>query len=66
MIRTSVAIGFLFFGIVLLYTGYERAGSATGGVTGTFLTGPWLYFITGAALFVSGSGLLAGKKGKKR
>lgn len=64
MIRRSMAVGCLLLGIVLLYTGYERVGSAVEGVTGTFLGGPWPYFVAGAVLFISGAGLLTGKKRK--
>jgi LPXTG-motif cell wall-anchored protein len=64
MIRKSVAIGCLLFGIVLLHAGYVKNQSVLEGVTGTFLSGPWAYFVAGAVLFISGAGLLAGKKRK--
>lgn len=65
MNRKAIASGFLLTSIALVYTAYEKTGTTSGGVTGTFLTGPWIYFIAGAVLFVSGCGILAGKKGKR-
>jgi LPXTG-motif cell wall-anchored protein len=71
MIRRSVALGCLLLGIVLLYMGYEKTQSLAGGISRAFSGGysadTWAYVIAGAVLFVSGAGLLAGKKkGRKR
>jgi len=66
MMRKSVAIGCVIFGLGLFYMGFEKTQSAVEGMAGTFLAGPWPYFIAGAVLFISGLGMLSGRKGKKR
>ena len=70
MIRRSVAIGCVIFGVVLLYIGYEKTQSVMEGFSSTFSGGysteTIAYLAVGGILLIAGVVMAFGKKKKKK
>ena len=70
MIRKSVGIGCLILGVVLFYLGYENSRTVMDAMSRTFsgvsTAQTWAFYIAGAALIISGLGILMGRKRKRR
>jgi len=70
MMRTSLSLGFVILGGVLVYIGYGKTQSFVGGMSRTFSGGysaeTMIYLIGGGVLLMTGLVMLLGKKKKKR
>ncbi|UCG39586.1 MAG: DUF3185 family protein [bacterium] len=68
MIRRSIALGFIVFGAVLLYLGYDMTQSVVGELTrtfsGTYPDKTMAYLVGGGILVLAGLVLLFGRKRK--